>query len=120
MHKRKHRKSAVYNSKDTPNSFTQASEDDTSPEFDPSLYIVAYEADVVGGAPAVSAALSLELPETLPKGVDKTNAGSALIQLESQSSVVVDADIGSGYPPRWVDRYVRLAFNVSVGVPTIG
>ena len=117
MHKRKHRKSSVYS---TSNSFTQASEDVPSPEFDPALYIVAYEADVVGGARAVSAALSLELPETLPDGVDKTNAGSALIQLDPHNAAVVDADIGSACPPLLVDRYVRLALMLSVGEPTTG
>ena len=64
------------------------------------------------GAPAVSAALSVEPPETLPDCVDKTTAGSALIQFKPQNSAIVYADIGSECPLLWVDRYVRLALRM--------
>ncbi|KAL4062395.1 hypothetical protein V8B97DRAFT_2012746, partial [Scleroderma yunnanense] len=57
MHKRKDRK-LEYESKDTSKSYIQASDGDP-PEYDPFLFIVAYEADIVGGPRAVSAALAL-------------------------------------------------------------
>ncbi|KAI6011139.1 hypothetical protein EDC04DRAFT_782265 [Pisolithus marmoratus] len=114
MYKRKHRRSAAPThdrGSDKLRTF-----DDTN--VDPSLYIVAYEADIVSGPRAVSAALALECPEALPDGADKTNAGSGLIHLEPQNRTLVfdDDDDGSvkarrePIPPHLlVDRYdVRL------------
>ena len=96
MHKRKHRKSSAYQ----PKAFSQ---DETSAEFDPSLYVVAYEADIVGGPRAVSAALALECPEA--DGVDKSKGGTALVRFEPQNYVVGDGDADV----LWVDRYVHFA-----------
>ncbi|KAI6044139.1 hypothetical protein EDC04DRAFT_3138098 [Pisolithus marmoratus] len=112
MYKRKHRRSAApTHDRGSDNLRTF---DDT--DFDPSLYIVAYEADIVSGPRAVSAALALECPEALPDGADKTNAGSGLIHLEPQNrTLVFDDDDGSVkarrepiHPHLLVDRYVFL------------
>ncbi|KAI6033516.1 hypothetical protein PISMIDRAFT_329578 [Pisolithus microcarpus 441] len=125
MYKRKHRKSAHTHDRATDklHTYSTSADDTTSPDFDPSLYIVAHEADIVSGPRAVAAALALECPEVLPDGVDETNAGSGLIRLEPQNHTLVfddhDDDDGEGSsvkalqkpsPPHLlVDRYdVRL------------
>ncbi|KAI6006416.1 hypothetical protein EDC04DRAFT_2969232 [Pisolithus marmoratus] len=92
MYKRKHRRSAAPTHDQGPDKLRTS--DDT--DFDPSLYIVAYEADIVSGPRAVSAALALECPEALPDGANKTNAGSGLIHLQPQNrTLVFDDDDGS-------------------------
>ncbi|KAI6097041.1 hypothetical protein F5141DRAFT_481037 [Pisolithus sp. B1] len=128
MYKRKHRKSAPYThdqASDKLHTYSTSVDDTASPDFDPSLYIVAHEADIVSGPRAVSAVLALECPEVLPDGVGKTNAGSGLIRLEPQSHTLVfdddDDGVGSSVkesrkpsPPHLlVDRYdVRLLLDV--------
>ncbi|KAI5996944.1 hypothetical protein EDD15DRAFT_385152 [Pisolithus albus] len=103
MYKRKHRKSAHTHDQATDKLHTSSTsvDDTTSPDFDPSLYIVGHEADIVSGPRAFAAALALECPEVLPDGVDKTNAGSGLIRLEPQHHSLVfddhdDDDDGEG------------------------
>ncbi|KAI6125277.1 hypothetical protein EV401DRAFT_2207578 [Pisolithus croceorrhizus] len=72
--------------------------DDTTSDFDPSLFIVAHEAESVKGPQAVSAETVLECPEVLPGGLDKTSAGSGLIRLEPQHHTLIfdDDDNGEG------------------------
>ncbi|KAI6118570.1 hypothetical protein EDD16DRAFT_171283 [Pisolithus croceorrhizus] len=128
MYKRKHRKSVTHvyeQATDKLRTYSTSVDDTASPDFDPSLHIVAHEADIVSGPRAVSAVLALECPEVLPDGVDKTNAGSGLIRLEPQSHTLVfdddDDGVGSSVkesrkpsPPHLlVDRYdVRLLLDV--------
>ena len=80
-------------------------EDDTSPEFDPFLYIVTYVVDIVGGPRPVSTALALECPEALSDSVDKSKT-AFVRKFEPQNTVVGDVDV--------VDRYVRFVLYCSV------
>ncbi|KAG6333476.1 hypothetical protein ID866_5613 [Astraeus odoratus] len=117
MYKRKHRSStSSYNRQET-TSHTRTRSDESSPDFDPSLYLVAHEADIVSGPRAVSAALALQCPEGAPDGADKASVGSGLILLEPQHTLVfgddgedVKSPQGStASAPLRVDRYdVRL------------
>ncbi|KAI6111679.1 hypothetical protein EDD17DRAFT_1760740 [Pisolithus thermaeus] len=64
MYKRKHRKSAPYThdqASDKLRAYPTSVDDTPFPDFDPSLYIVAHEADIVNGPRAVSAALALDI-----------------------------------------------------------
>ncbi|KAI5998396.1 hypothetical protein F5J12DRAFT_850164 [Pisolithus orientalis] len=125
MHKRKHRRTDDQGTDKLHTHSTSINDTAFASDFDPSLYIVAHEADIVSGPRAVAAALALECPEALPDGVDKTGAGSGLIPLEPQHTLVFedDDDDGEGSnakaprKPRpshlLVDRYdVRLLLDV--------
>ncbi|KAI6160596.1 hypothetical protein EDD17DRAFT_1760745 [Pisolithus thermaeus] len=81
---------------DKHHTYSTSIDDTASSDFDPSLYIVAHESDIVSGSRAVSAALALECSEVLPDGVDKTNAGSGRIRLETQHHTLVFDDDSDG------------------------
>lgn len=124
MHKRKHRRTDDQGTDKLHTHSTSINDTAFASDFDPSLYIVAHEADIVSGPRAVAAALALECPEALPDGVDKTGAGSGLIPLEPQHTLVFedDDDDGEGSnakaprKPRpshlLVDRYVFLILKI--------
>lgn len=77
-------------------------------EPDPTLFIVAHEADVIRGPHAESAAAALEVRED--DGTDRSGVGSGLIRWDLVSLKSVDEEgkesAGEEADTVWVDRYV--------------